>query len=195
MEDSKAAPGQVCVDQGLPALTANYAQAVGSVVVAIVDVDTAKYAELGGEPLACPIREGEEGAEDATFVPYAMFEPEAWIKGDGSDVKTVGFQGECRGMGVQGQCNILQTGTWYLSYGRNLLFLAEDCCLSQALPGAKAVVAAYPIEGDKVFDAAGKAWPVAEVLAAVEKAAADREPSKTIGGKGFYEWDVPCSEK
>ena len=178
----------LCPD--LPQLVQNYTQAVSWVVIATVDLDTRKYAESAAEVATCTTT-GTSAATES-YIPYLLFEPETWLKGDGSGIARLVIRGECTQMGKNGLCNSFDSGIWYFSSGRNLLFLAENCCLGQEADGAKVVVAAYPIDEHRVFDADGDAWDLDDAVTTINKAAQAGPPSFIVGDHGYYEWDSPC---
>jgi len=191
--DPNAPPGSpnYCADRRLPVVAKATASLVSYVVIATVDVDTPKYYKIHSEKGRCCIGYSE-GCVEADYVPYRLFEPEVWLKGDGSSVKKIGFLGAC---GSDGLCNLGTAGKWYLSSGRNLLFLIEYCCVDEVLPGAKRLVAAYPIEGEQVYDDRGEPWPLDVVVEAIEEAARELPPdAKIVDGKTYYYWDLPCSQ-
>jgi hypothetical protein len=191
--DPNAPPGSpnYCADRRLPVVAEGYASLVSYVVIATVDVDTPKYCKIGYEKGRCCIGY-PEGCVDADYVPYRLFKPEVWLKGEGSSVKKIGFLGGCESDGL---CNLSTVGRWYLSSGRNLLFLIDYCCMDEVLPGAKRLVAAYPIEGDQVYDDRGHPWPLDAVAEAIEEAARELPPdAKIVDGKTYYYWDLPCSQ-
>jgi len=193
--DPSAPPGSpnACADRRLPVVAERYASVVSYVAIATVDVDTPKYYKIGSEKGRCCIGY-PEGCVDADYVPYRVFKPEVWLKGDGSSVKKIGFLGRCESDRL---CHFWTPGRWYLSSGRNLLFLTEDCCMDEVLPGAKRLVAAYPVEGDQVYDDRGQPWPLDTVVEAIKRVVTNPPsyvPTKTVGGKTYYDWDYPCSE-
>jgi hypothetical protein len=180
-----------CADRRLPVVAKGYASLVSYVVIATVDVDTPKYYKIGSEKGRCCIGYSE-GCAEADYVPYRLFRPEVWLKGDGSSVKKIGFLGNYAGNGL---FNLWTGGMWYLSSGRNLLFLIEYCCMDEVLPGAKRLVAAYPIERDQVYDDRGQPWPLDMVVDAIKETVIELPPdSKIVDGKTYYYWDLPCSE-
>jgi len=173
----------------------NYTGSVSYAVIATVDLDTAKYGKIGAEIGSC--REGHGPYEEWGYVPYTFFRPEVWLKGDGSQVKKIGFLGSCTNrLGPEVAClNALSPGiVWYYSSGRNLLFLGEDCCLEEMMgEGTKYVAGAFPVEGDFVYDFKGRAWPLEDVIEKIKSVAAEPPSwSKEVNGKVYYYHDYPC---
>jgi hypothetical protein len=195
--DPNAPPGSpnYCADRSLPTVVATLAADVSYVVIATVDLDTKKYAKVGSEEGQCCTGYLEYSGQCAEvhYVPYRLFKPELWLKGDGSSVRKIAVLGDCE---ADGLCDLWFLGKWYLSSGRNLLFLAEYCCLDEVAPGAKRLMAAYPIEGDQVYDDRGQPWPLDMIFESIKKGVTDPPPNvvKTIDGKTYYHSDVLCSE-
>lgn len=110
------------------------------------------------------------------FVPVEVL-PIRWLKGEpGGKELQLAIDGVCNG-DKSFACALKDpTGVWNIGPGTNLLFVNQDCCMSQLEGSPFKLNAIFPIDGGLVYDWDGTGYSVDGLVASILDIAASSAP-------------------